>query len=66
MHYYLTNGKVHVDSDKQIHLDVDTIVSFVIQSGQVSVGGAISVWRHVYYFTLWHTLFYFKGLNDVK
>jgi len=28
--------------DKQIHMDVDTIVSFVIYSGQVSEGGAIS------------------------
>jgi len=34
---------VHLFSDKQIHADVDTIVSFVIQSGQVSEGGAISV-----------------------
>jgi len=31
--------------DKQIH--VDTIASFVIQSGQVSECGAISVSRHV-------------------
>ena len=36
MHNGWTNGKVHVDWNIQIHLDVDTIVSFVIQRGQVS------------------------------
>ena len=30
-------------SDKQIHVDLDTIVAFVIQSRKVSAGGAISV-----------------------
>jgi len=35
-------------SDKQIHVDLNTIVSFVIQSGQVSVGGVISVSCHVH------------------
>jgi len=29
---------VHVYLDKQIHVDMDTIVSFVIQSGQVLEG----------------------------
>jgi len=38
-----------MDLDKQIHQEVDTIVSFVIQSRQVSEGGAISVFRHVNY-----------------
>ena len=33
--------------DKQIHLDMDTKVSFVIQSEQVLQGGAISVSGHV-------------------
>jgi len=28
---------VHVDPDKQIHLDMDTLVSFVIQSGPCCV-----------------------------
>jgi len=37
----------HGPTDKQIHLDVDTIVSFVILSRQVSEGRAISVSRHV-------------------
>ena len=41
MHNDITNRKVHVN--KLIHLDMDTIVSFVIQSGQVSKGGAISM-----------------------
>jgi len=36
-----------MDSDKQIHVDLDTIVSFVIKSEQVSEGGAISVSCHV-------------------
>ena len=36
-----------MDPDKQIHLDMDTVVSFVIQSDQVSEGGAISVLCHV-------------------
>ena len=35
-----------MDSDKQIHVDVVTIVSFVIQSGQVSEGGVISMAFH--------------------
>ena len=47
MHTGLTNGKVQVYSDKQIPMDLDTIVSFVTQSGQVLEGGAISVSRHV-------------------
>ena len=47
MHNGLTNGKVYVNSDKQIHMNLDTIVSFVIQSGQVLDGGTISVSRHV-------------------
>jgi len=34
-------------SDKQIHMDLDTIVSFVIQSGQVSKGREISVSHHL-------------------
>ena len=29
---------MQVDSDKHIHLDMDTIISFDIQSGQVSEG----------------------------
>jgi len=41
--------KVHVFSYKQIHVDLDTIVSFVIQSGQVSEGRVISVLCHVNY-----------------
>jgi len=32
-----------MDLGKQIHVDVDIIVSFVEQSGQVSVGGTICV-----------------------
>ena len=40
---------MHVDSDKQIHMDMDTIVSYVIQSGQVLEGGVISVSHHVNY-----------------
>ena len=47
MHNDLTNGKVQVFSDKQIPTDMYTIVSFVIQSGQVSEGGAISLSPHV-------------------
>ena len=47
MHNDLTNEKVQVYSDKQLPVDVDTIVSFVIQSGQVLEGGAICVSRHV-------------------
>jgi len=47
MHNGLTNGKVHVYSYKQIPVDLDIIVSFGIQSGHVSEGGAISVWHHV-------------------
>jgi len=35
-------------TDKQIHVDMDTIV-FVIQSGKVSEGGEISVSRYVNY-----------------
>ena len=42
----LTNGMAHVDPNKQILVNMDTIVSFVIQSGQVSVGGTISVSCH--------------------
>ena len=42
--------KVHIDLDKQIHLEVDTLVSFVIQSGQMSEVGAISLSHHVDYF----------------
>jgi len=34
---------VHVDLDKQIHVDLDTIVSFVIQGGQVLEGREIFV-----------------------
>jgi len=33
--------------DKQIHVNMDTNVYFVIQIGQVSDGGVISVSRHV-------------------
>ena len=33
-----TNGKGHSYLDKQMHLDADTMVSFVIQSGHVSKG----------------------------
>ena len=47
MHNILTNVKAHVYSDKQIHVDMDAIVTFVIQSGQVSEGEAISVSRHI-------------------
>ena len=36
-------------SYKQIHVDLDTIVSFVIQSGHVSEDGVISVSCHVNY-----------------
>ena len=43
MHNWSTKGKVHVFSDKQINLDMDTIVSYVIQSGQVLEGGVSSV-----------------------
>jgi len=43
MHNGLINVKAHVYSDKQIHVNVNTIVSFVIQSGQVLEGGAISI-----------------------
>ena len=43
MHNWSTKGKVHVFSDKQINVDMDKIVSFVIQSGQVSEGGVSSV-----------------------
>jgi len=38
-------------------VDMDTIVSFVIPSEQVSVGGAISLWHHVNYAV---------GLNQTK
>jgi len=38
---------VHVYSDKPIQVDLDTKVSFVIKSWQVSEGGEISVSRHV-------------------
>ena len=42
------NGlKAHVYSDKQIHVNVNTIVSFVIQSGHVLEGGAISIAPHL-------------------
>jgi len=47
MHNGWTNRNVHMCSDKQILVDVDTIVSFVIQSGQVSEGEEISVLCHV-------------------
>ena len=43
MHTCLTNGMAHVYSDKHIHVHMDTLVSFVIQSRQVLEGGAISV-----------------------
>ena len=36
-----------MNCDKQIHVDMDTIVTFVIQSGQASKGGAISMSCHV-------------------
>ena len=45
MHKGEINGKAQVYSDKQIPMDIDTIVSFVIQSGQMSEGWAAS--RHV-------------------
>jgi len=38
---------VHVFLDNQIHADVDTIVSFDIQSRQVSEGRVISVSCHI-------------------
>jgi len=38
MHKGEINGKAQVYSDKQIPMDIDTIVSFVIQSGQMSEG----------------------------
>ena len=53
MHNSQTTEKEHVFSDKQIHMVVDTIVSFVIQSGQVSEGRACSLkvtkhqWAHL-------------------
>jgi len=37
---------VHVYSDKPLPMDVDTIVYFVIQSWQISVGGVIYVSHH--------------------
>ena len=46
MHNGLTNGKAHEYSDKQTSMDMDTIVSFVLQSGQVPECGAISVLSH--------------------
>jgi len=30
------NGNVHVFSEKQIHVDIDTLATFVIQSRQMS------------------------------
>jgi len=47
MHNGLINGTVQTELDKQIHVHVDTIVSFVIQSGQVSEGRGILVSLHV-------------------
>ena len=41
-HNSKTNRKVQMYSNKQIHMDVDTIVSLVIQSVLVSEGGRIS------------------------
>jgi len=46
----------------QIHVHVDTIVSFVIQSGQVSKGGATAVLLLVNS----HTVFVFVCLNVQK
>ena len=40
-----------MDLDKQIYVEVDTIVFFVIQSRQVSEGLAISMSHHVNFFT---------------
>ena len=39
-------------SDQQIHVDIDTMVSFVIQSEQVSEDGAISVSHHINWFEM--------------
>jgi len=36
MHNGESNGNVHMYLDKQIHMDVDTIVSFVILNRRVS------------------------------
>jgi len=36
-----------MDSNKQMHVDIDTIVTFVIQRWQVLEGGVISVSRHL-------------------
>jgi len=44
-----TSLKMQVYSDKQIHVNVDTIVSFVIHSRQVLEGGALSMSHHVNY-----------------
>ena len=49
IHYGKTNGKANVYSDKQIQVDMDKIVSFVIQSCQVSEAGVILVSHHVNY-----------------
>jgi len=50
-----------MDSDKQLHMDIDTIVSFVIQSGQVSEGGPISM-----LIVLMKESVYHKNLNSVS
>jgi len=50
LHKCYTNGKAHMYSNNQLHMDMDTIVSFVIQSGQVWEGRAISLSRHVSFF----------------
>ena len=38
---------MHMYQDKQMHVDMDTIVSFVIQSGQVSESKANAVSHQV-------------------
>ena len=42
-----TNEKMHMYSNNQIHMGVDTIIYFVIQSGQLSVDRAISMLHYV-------------------
>ena len=46
MHNGQTNGKLLVYLDKQIPVDVDAKVLFVIQSEQVSEDGAVSILLH--------------------
>jgi len=48
VHNGYTNGKVHVYFDKYIPVDVETLVYYGIQRGQVSEGCVITMSRHVY------------------